>query len=86
MRTFVGILLGAAFIGLMAYAVMAENQVECEVCVEFGGRTVCRTSKAVDRKHSVAGAMAAACKILSGGVTDGIKCTTSRPKSERCDG
>jgi hypothetical protein len=86
MRTFVGIMIGAAFLGLMVYAVMAESQVECEVCVEFHGRTVCRTSKAVDRQRSVSGAMAAACAVLSGGVTDGIRCTSTPPKSERCDG
>jgi hypothetical protein len=86
MRILIGILIGAGFIGLMVYAVMAESQVECEVCVEFGGRTECRTSVAVDRKHAVSGAMAGACAVLSGGVTDGIRCTSSIPKSQRCDG
>jgi hypothetical protein len=85
MRTVVGILVGAAFIAFMIYSVMAESRVECEVCVEFRGNSVCRSSKAVDQEHAISGAMAAACAVLSGGVTDGIRCTSTVPRSQRCD-
>ena len=84
MRTFVGILIGAAFVGAMIYAVMAESRVECEVCLSYRGQTVCRSSTAVDREHAIAGAVSAACAVLSGGVTDGIQCSHTPPKSQTC--
>jgi len=84
MRTIVGILVGAAFVGAMIYAVVAQSRVECEVCVAFHGRTVCRTSAAVDREDAISGAVAAACAVLSGGVTDGIQCSRTPPRSQTC--
>lgn len=85
MRVVVGILLGAAFVAAMVYAVMAEGRVECEVCVAYRGRTVCRTSTAVDRKSAISGAVSAACAVLSGGVTDGIECSSTPPRSLTCN-
>jgi hypothetical protein len=83
-RVIVGILLGVAFIGAMVYAMRRETGVECEVCLDFGGRSACRTTSAVDRQHAVEGAISTACAILSGGVTDGLACMRTRPRSVRC--
>jgi len=85
MRLIAGLLLGAAFLGAMVYATMRESQVECEVCLEFDGRSACRSGSAVDRKHSIRGAVAAACAVLSSGVTDGIACGSTPPQSVRCN-
>jgi len=60
MRVIVGVLIGAAFVAAMIYAVMAESQVECEVCVTYRGQTLCRTSVAVDRQHAISGAVSSA--------------------------
>lgn len=84
MRVFVGILIGAAFVAAMVYAVMAESQVDCEVCLTYRGQTLCRSSTAVDREHAISGAVAAVCAVLSGGVTDGIQCSHTPPKSQTC--
>jgi len=85
MRTLVGILIGSLFVGAMIYAVMAEGQVECEVCVAYRGETLCRKSTAVDREKAIAGAVASACAVLSGGVTDGIQCGSTLPRSQTCN-
>jgi hypothetical protein len=69
----------------MIYAVMAEGRVECEVCVAYRGQTVCRTSTAVDRPSAISGAVSAACAVLSGGVTDGIECSSTPPRSLTCN-
>jgi hypothetical protein len=84
MRTIVGILIGALFVGAMIYAVMAESRVECEVCVAYRGETACRTSTAVDRKQAISGAVTSACAVLSSGVTDGIECGSTPPRSQTC--
>jgi hypothetical protein len=85
MRVIVGLLLGAAFLGAMIYATLGESQIECEVCLEFQGRSACRTGSAVDRKNSVRGAVATACAVLSSGVTDGIACGSTPPRSVSCN-
>jgi hypothetical protein len=81
----VGILLGVAFVGFMIFAALQEGQVQCEVCIDYRGGSECRTSAAVDRKHAIQGARAAVCAVLSSGVTDGIQCDSTRPRSIRCN-
>jgi hypothetical protein len=85
MRVVLGVLLGVAFIGLMAYAVLQETQVSCEVCLDYRGNSACRTSSAIDRNAAIQGAIHNACAILSSGVTDGIDCNATRPRSVQCD-
>jgi hypothetical protein len=85
MRLLAGLLLGAVFLGAMIYATLGESQVECEVCLDFGGRSACRSGSAVDREHAIRGAVAAACALLSSGVTDGIACGSTPPRSVSCN-
>ena len=85
MRVIAGVVLGLAFIGMMAWAVMQEGRVQCEVCLDFGGGSECRTGSGVDRKAAVQGAIYNACAVLTGGVTEGIDCTSTRPRSVQCD-
>ena len=83
-RVITGVVLAAVFVSVLVMALMKEAQVECEVCIEFGGGRVCRTSIASDRDRAVNGATTAACVILSGGVTSGIQCGNTPPSSLRC--
>ena len=53
MRLIVGIVLGLAFAGVMAWAVMQESKVQCEVCLDYGGQRLCRTGSGLDRKRAV---------------------------------
>ncbi len=85
MRVIVGVLLGAAFVGAMVFAIQRESQVQCEVCLTYRGASACRTSSAVDRPSAISGAVTTACAVLSGGVTDGIRCGATPPRSVACD-
>jgi len=85
MRVLVGVLLGAAFVAMMAFAVMRESQVTCTVCVDYRDGGVCREGSGIDRKAAVAGAVSNACAVLSSGVTSGIECTSTSPRSVECD-
>jgi hypothetical protein len=83
-RVFTGVFLAAVFFSVLVMALMKEAQVECEVCIEFGGARACRTSIASDRDRAIVGATTAACVALSGGVTSGIQCGNTPPISLRC--
>ena len=84
-RTIIGILAAMAFVAVLVMALAREANVECEVCIEFGGQRVCRTNLGADRNAAIQGATAAACSILSDGVTGGIQCSNTPPRSLRCD-
>ena len=83
-RVIAGLVVLAAFCGLLVSQLMREVKVECEVCVEYAGRSACRTNRAADRDHAIAGAISTACAVLAGGVTQGIQCTSTPPRSVRC--
>jgi hypothetical protein len=79
------VILAAVFVSVLVVALMNEAQVECEVCIEFAGRSACRSSRAANREHAIYGATSAACVVLSGGVTSGIQCSNTPPRSLRCN-
>lgn len=70
----------------MIYLTMSGNEFSCEVCVEFRGATECRKATAPARVDAEAAAASTACGLLSGGVTDGIACRNTTPKSVTCQG
>ncbi len=84
-RTIAKVVLAAVFVSVLVMALRNEAQVECEVCIEFGGGRACRTSRAADRERAIYGATSAACVVLSGGVTSGIQCSNTPPSSLRCN-
>ncbi|MDH3213929.1 MAG: hypothetical protein OEM05_15730 [Myxococcales bacterium] len=83
-RTLAGLLLAAAFLVALFFATRSETAVQCELCIDFGGRTACRTASAADRDAAVQGAMSTACAVLSSGVTQGLECSRTPPRSLRC--
>ena len=83
-RIGVGIALAVVFFGVMVYALSNQAQVECEVCIEFGGRRECRTNIAIDRNRAVMEATNNACALLASGVTNGIACSNTPPRSVSC--
>ena len=83
-RLVAGLMLGAVFIAAMFFATQRESAVQCELCMEFGGRTACRTASAADRDAAVRGAITTACAVLSSGVTQGLECDRTPPRSLSC--
>ena len=77
----VGVILA---LGYMFYLTMSGNGVSCEVCIEFRGVTECRRATGKDRQEAELAAGSTACGLLAGGVTDGIACRNTPPKSVSC--
>jgi hypothetical protein len=83
-RRLAGVGLGLAFIVALVLATQREAAVECEVCIEFGGREACRTGSGADRDTAIRGAINTACAVLSSGVTRGMQCDRTPPRSVEC--
>jgi hypothetical protein len=75
----------ALLLGYLGYITMSPSQVSCEVCVEFRGATECRRATGKDRLEAETAAASTACGLISGGVTDGIACRNTPPKSVTCE-
>lgn len=68
----------------LVWATSREASIECEVCMEFNGRSLCRTSSGAERDAALRGAIATACALLSNGVTAGMACDRTPPRSVSC--
>ena len=83
-RWLVALLLGVAFVTALILATRREARVECAVCLDFAGRSACRTAVAADQESALRGAVSTACAVLSGGVTQGLECDRTPPRSVQC--
>jgi len=83
-RVWLGWALGAAFLAALLWTTLAQSGAECEACLAYGGETVCRTVAAADAETASQQAIATACAILSRGVTQGLECQRTPPRSLRC--
>jgi hypothetical protein len=79
-----GVLLGVGFVAALLWTTLLQSGVECEVCLDYGGGSVCRTVEGADQQTAVAQAMAAACAILSHGVTEAFECQRTPPRTLHC--
>jgi hypothetical protein len=71
----------AAFVVYSSFGVSA---VECEVCMQFEGRQVCRTVSAARREEALRGAIDNACALLTSGMTNTIHCQQNEPARMQC--
>lgn len=81
-------LAGLLFIlAVVAYVLAGSFSVSahrCEVCMEYNGRSQCRTVEADTIELARDGAIQNACATISGGVTDSMACHREKPASEKC--
>ena len=76
------ILLGVVlFVGYLLYSSLNLRKFTCEACVEFQGRTVCRTAAGATREEAVRTAVELACAVLAAGRTESMRCNETPPKS-----
>ena len=73
-----------AFVGYLFYSTMSLNVVSCDVCIEFKGRTLCRTASGVTREEAQRTATDVACALLATTRTEGMACSKTPPKSIEC--
>jgi hypothetical protein len=83
-RVVVGVVIAALFLAAMFFVTASETTFECSVCIQYGGGENCATVAGPDEQQTLMQAVTTACAPLSSGVTDGMECNRSRPKSVRC--
>ena len=83
-RVLVGVALGAAFLAALIFTTVAETSTECEVCVQFGGRSACSVAKGGDEALAMQQAQSSACATITSGVTEVVACGNTLATSIQC--
>jgi hypothetical protein len=83
-------LLGGVFalgmLGLIWYASASLSRHSCEVCIAYGGQSVCRKAEGATPDEARQTAIDLACAMLASGMTDSLACQRTEPSSVTCDG
>jgi hypothetical protein len=83
-RTAIGAALGLAFVAAVIWSAFQATQVQCEICVEYKGRSACSTAQAADLLQAEAQAISGACSQVTGGVTETLECDRIAPVRRTC--
>jgi hypothetical protein len=83
-RALAGLLVALVVATALVLATRRQAAVECTVCVEFGGRSACRSAQGAEREAALRGAARSACAVLASGVTMGLECDRTPPSSVAC--
>jgi hypothetical protein len=75
----IGIVLVLAIVGFIVYSTMNLAKHRVEVCMQFNGRTSCRTASGASEEFALRTATQNACAEIASGVTDSIACEHSQP-------
>ncbi len=74
----------ALLVGGLVYGSLRAVQVDCEVCVEFNGKTECRRGSGANQEEAHAAAQRAACATIAFGMAESINCQRTPPKTIQC--
>ncbi len=84
-RWVAGVLLGIGFVVAMVLVSLRETRIRCEICLDYGGNSACRTAAGASRNDAIQTAVSTACAVLAEGRTQNIQCLATRPRSVSCD-
>ena len=76
--------LAAVGIAVMVWKVRDMMAVECEVCVDFEGRSNCATAAGANEMEASRTAQTTACATIAGGMTQGMACDRIQPTKREC--
>ena len=80
----VEVIFGLILIGVIVYFSLGFDQQRCEVCMDFQGRTQCRTASGTNEHTAVQTAKDNACAYLVHSKTDGFLCSQTPPARVTC--
>ena len=71
-------------VAVVVFSTLQVGAHECEVCMSFEGREICRTVAASTEEDARRGAVDNACALLTSGMTNTLRCSRTPPTSVRC--
>ena len=83
-RITISVAIGIAFVTAVIWTALDQTDVECEICVDYRGRTACSIARAADLSSAESQAHSGACSQVTGGVTDTLECDRIGSTVRRC--
>ena len=80
----VAVIAASGLIGWLLFSMLGAQKFECEVCVEFKGKTNCASASAVSEAAAAKSAQATACGTLAKGRIESTACRNTRAISRSC--
>jgi len=74
-----GVIFVLIVLGVIIYSSMNLAKHRVEVCINFNGRTNCKTASAVSEEFALQTAVTNACGEIAFGVTDTVNCEHTPP-------
>ena len=74
------LVIGAVVVG----SSLRTGTVRCEVCIDFAGRSACRSVDGATEEDAHMAAVTNACALLASGVTDTMACQRTPPRRSEC--
>lgn len=71
----------AVFVAFIVFSTIAGPRYKVRVCMNYQGRTSCRTVTAKRQQDALRGAVENACADVASGVTETFACQQTAPKS-----
>ena len=82
--TLITLVLAVGFAALLLYSTLAAQNVECDACVTFNGKTNCATASAENESEALRQAVSTACGTLTQGMDESIRCAGLPPQRPQC--
>jgi hypothetical protein len=73
-----------ALVSILIYGSMNSVQAQCELCVEYNGRTECRSGSGADDAEAMRAAQKAACAVMATGMAESVNCQNVQPTNVQC--
>jgi hypothetical protein len=74
-----------ALVAVLIYGSLGTVQAECELCVQYNGRTECRRGSGADEEEAKQAAQKAACALMAVGMAESINCQNVPPTGVQCE-
>ena len=75
----IAVIFGITFVAIMVTSTRGLSAHRVEVCVEYQGRSDCRTASASTKPAALSTATVNACAHLTSGMTDSMACQNTPP-------
>ena len=82
--TLIGIVVVAIFASFLLWSTLSAQRVDCEACVDFGGRRNCAKASGTWNVEALRTAVPTACGPVAQGMNESIACQNRPPAFQRC--
>ena len=82
--TLIGLVVAAIFAIFLLWSTLSAQRVDCEACVEFGGRRNCAKASGTSELEALRTAVSTACGPVTQGMNESIACQNRPPVVQQC--